>query len=425
MKILLVHNRYQQAGGEDVVFQQEHNLLERMGNEVLVYCRSNSDVGSYSGVKKLSLLKRTIWSSETYREFRDLLRQEKPDVVHIHNIWVMISPSIYTACRELDVPVVQTFHNYRLLCPVGTFFRDGKVCHECTNHGLGRSVIHGCYRDSRPATAAVALALAIHRWKGTWTTGIDCYITLSQFSRSLILTAGLPANRVFVKSNFVHPDPGTSDEKADYALFLGRLSFEKRVSTILNAWTHLDKRVELLIIGDGPEATPLQQEAARLGLTGVSFLGYITRDRALGFLRRARFLVFSSELYENFPMTIAEAFACGVPVICSRIGAMQEIVEDGRTGLHFTPGDAEDLAAKVQWAVNHPEQMLQMGREARREYESKYTAEKNYPQLMEIYQQAIAGKGSQSEAVNSRQLRSTGELPGNFSVISTADDSRS
>ncbi len=390
MKIILVHNYYQHPGGEDVVFEQERQLLERNGHKVVTYCRSNWEVESYSGVNRLALVQRSIWSGETSRDFGDLLRRENPDLVHIHNTWVMISPSIYEACREADVPVVQTFHNYRLSCPAGTFFRNGRKCEECVDHGLWRSVLHACYRNSRPATAAVALMLAVHRLRRTWTKSIDSYIALSQFSRNVFLKAGLPAERVFVKPNFVHPDPGTCADRGEYALFVGRLSPEKRVSTVLSAWTHLGNRIPLFIIGGGPEGAQLQKEAALRGLTNIRFQGYLPRNQVLAFMGRARFLIFSSEWYENFPVTIAESFACGVPVICSRMGAMQEIVDDGRTGFHFTPGAAEELAEKVEWAWNHAKRMRAMGMEARREYESKYTAEKNYPLLMEIYRQTVA-----------------------------------
>jgi len=238
----------------------------------------------------------------------------------------------------------------------------------------------------------VALTLAVHRLKRTWTKNIDCYVALSQFSRDTFIKAGLPAERIFVKPNFVHPDPGSRKSSADYALFIGRLSPEKRVSTVLTAWAHFDNRIPLLVVGGGPERTALQEEAERRGLASIQFKGHLPRAEALAVLSRARFLIFSSEWYENFPVTIAESFACGVPVICSRIGAMQEIVDDGRTGLQFTSGDAEDLAEKVEWAWNHPERMCLMGKEARREYETKYTAEANYPLLMQIYRHAAAGQ---------------------------------
>jgi glycosyltransferase involved in cell wall biosynthesis len=387
MKILIVHNSYQRPGGEDVVFEQESRLLERTGHTVIAYRRSNWEVDAYSG---LSLVRNTIWSQDTRKEFVGLLEREKPDLVHVHNTFVMVSPSIFSACREAKVPVVQTLHNYRLYCPAAIFFRDGHVCEECVEHGLWRGIAHGCYRDSRAATAAVALMLAVHRQQRTWTQNVDCYIALSEFARSKFLKAGLSAEKVFVKPNFVHPDPGVgANGRGEYMVFVGRLSPEKRVGTMLLAWSGRCAHVPLLIIGGGPELKRLQREAIDRGLHSITFAGQLSRDQTLAAMRRACALVFPSEWYENFPVTIAESFACGVPVICSRLGAMQEIVEDGRTGLHFTAGDARDLAEKVDWAWNHPERMRSMGKEARQEYETKYTAEENYPLLMEIYQRAV------------------------------------
>jgi glycosyltransferase involved in cell wall biosynthesis len=394
MKILLVHNSYQQPGGEDVVFEQERRMLEQAGHTVIAYCRSNVEVSDYSGLRRLELAAKAVWAADTRQQFARLLEHEKPDVVHAHNTFVMVSPSIFSACRESGVPVVQTLHNYRLYCPAGTFFRDGRVCEECLHQGLWRGIAHSCYRDSLPATATVALMLAVHRRRQTWAREVNCYIALTNFARNKFLEAGLPPEKVFVKPNFVHPDPGMGgNNKGDYALFAGRLSPEKRVSTLLKAWMHLPNLgVPLVVLGGGPQLEQLRRFAICEGLSSVSFRGQVSRDETWAALHGARFLVFPSEWYENFPVTIAESFACGVPVICSRIGAMPEIVDDGRTGLHFTTGDAKDLAEKVEWAWNHPEQMRAMGREARREYETKYTAEQNYPMLMEIYHHAMSKK---------------------------------
>jgi glycosyltransferase involved in cell wall biosynthesis len=391
MKIVLVHNSYQQPGGEDVVVDQERGLLERSGHTVIMYHRSNWEVAAYSGLKRLELVGRTIWDWDVRKEFAKLLFQEKPDLVHVHNTFVMVSPSIFSACRDANVPVVQTLHNYRLYCPASTFFRDGHVCEECREHGLWRGVAHGCYRDSRAATTVVATMLAVHRQRQTWNRDVDCYIALTEFSRNKFLQCGLPAEKVFVKPNFVHPDPGPRPgDEGKYALFVGRLSPEKRVSTMLAAWNHLRKlNISLVILGGGPELAQLEKEAIGQGLTSVKFRGQVSRNETLAMMRQARVLVFPSEWYEHFPVTIAESFACGVPVICSRMGAMQEIVENGRTGLHFTPGDAANLSETVEWAWNHPEEMAIMGKEARHEYETKYTAANNYPILMEIYQQAL------------------------------------
>jgi glycosyltransferase involved in cell wall biosynthesis len=376
MKILMVHNSYQQPGGEDVVFQQESQLLKRANHQVLVYQRSNWEANGYQGLRQFQLALRTVWAADTRREFARLLEREKPDLVHTHNTFFMISPSIFSVCRQLGVPVVQTLHNYRLYCPASTFFRDGHICEQCVQHTLWQGIAHGCYRDSRAATAAVAVMLTVHRHRQTWTRDVECYIALSEFARSRFLNAGLPAEKVFVKPNFVYPDPSVrTNGDGDYALFVGRLSKERIIP--------------LVVIGSSAQLGELEKETLRSGLTQVSFRGHLPRYETLAAMHGARFLVFSSEWYENFPMTIVESFACGLPVICSRIGAMEEIVQDNRTGLHFSPGDGKDLAEKVEWAWNHPERMRLMGKEARHEYEMKYTAEKNYPLLMEIYRHSF------------------------------------
>lgn len=391
MKVLLVHNGYQQPGGEDVVFDQEHQMLKNAGHDTVLYRRSNWDVNEYRGLRKIVLAKRTVWASDTKREFLQLLQSEKPEVVHVHNTFVMISPSIYSACREAGVPVVQTLHNYRLLCPSATLFRDGKICEDCVTGSLLRGVQHACYHNSRSATAVVALMLATHRLRGTWQNEVACFVALTEFSRQKLIEGGLPAEKIMVKPNFVHPDPAARTGDGDYALFVGRLSPEKRVSTVLAAWKQLQFPVPLLVLGGGPEQTQLQAQAVHDGLTHIRFLGQVPREQTIAAINNARFLVFSSEWYENFPVTIAEAFACATPVLASRMGAMQEIVSDGRTGLHFSAGDSEDLARKVEWAWTHRDEMRAMGVGARTEYETKYTAEKNYPLLMEIYRKAIRG----------------------------------
>jgi glycosyltransferase involved in cell wall biosynthesis len=393
MKILIVHNSYQQPGGEDVVFKQEHQLLALAGHEVVTYQRSNWEVAEYSGLRRIELLTKTIWATDTKHKFARLLDQEKPDLVHVHNTFVMVSPAIFSACSEADVPVVQTLHNFRLFCPAATFFRDGHICEECVSHSLWRGVAHGCYRDSRSATAAVAMMLAVHRRRLTWEREIDCYIALSQCAKAKFIESGLPKERIFVKPNFVHPDPGEHSNRGEYVLSVGRLSPEKRVSTMLAAWNRLrSSNIPLVILGGGPELERLRNEARSRGLTNVDFRGHVTRAETLTMMKNARFLVFPSEWYENFPMTIIESFACGIPVICSRMGAMREIVQDGRTGLHFTTGDSADLAEKVAWAWYHPELTERMGCDARREFEAKYTAEKNYPLLLEIYRRALSRK---------------------------------
>jgi FkbM family methyltransferase len=394
VKIILVHNQYQQPGGEDVVFEQERRLLERAGHQVAIYQRSNLELEESSAARRLVMARNIVWAKDTQREFTKLLASEKPELVHIHNTFVMVSPSVYSACEEANVPVVQTLHNYRFLCPAATFFRDGHICEECMEHSLLRSIRYGCYRGSRSATAAVALMLAVHRGRQTWDRKVNSYLALTEFARRKFVAGGLPAERIFVKPNFVYPDPGPRLGTREYAVFAGRLSAEKLGRTLLAAWERLGSRIPLLIVGEGPERKQLEWQIAEHRLSNVSLLGQLTRQETWATIGKARCFIMPSECYENFPLTIAEAFACGTPVICSRLGAMQEIVQDGRTGLHFTPGDADDLAAKVDWAWTRPDLMKVMGQEARREYEAKYTAERNYEMLAEIYQHTLQNRAS-------------------------------
>ncbi|GAP62436.1 hypothetical protein ARMA_0859 [Ardenticatena maritima] len=319
---------------------------------------------------------------------RRLIRERKPDVAHFHNTFLMISPAAYYACQEEGVPVVQTLHNYRLICPGALLMREGRVCEEC----VGRtapwpSVMHGCWRGSRLQTSVVAAMLMVHRAMKTWSEQVDIYIALTDFARRKFIEGGLPAEKIVVKPNFVDPDPGVGRHEGNYALFVGRLSPEKGMHTLLRAWRML-KDVPLKIVGDGPLRAEVEAFIGREGLTEVEVLGRKAREDVFCLMQKARVLVFPSECYENFPVSVAEAFACGLPVIASRLGAIAEIVEDGRTGLLFNPNDPEDLAVTVEWAWTHSEKLAEMGREARRAYEEKYTAERNYALLMDIYAQA-------------------------------------
>jgi len=396
MKIVLVHNSYQQPGGEDVVFQQERDLLRCMGHEVVEYVRSNHEVEQFISIRRVELAKRTIWASDTRREFRQLLLRERPDVVHIHNTFVMISPSIYWACKDAKVPVVQTLHNYRLFCPAGAFFREGKVCEECSQHSLWRSVSHGCYHGSRSATATVALMLAVNRWRRTWTQAVDCYIALTEFSRRKFQEAGLPGAKLTVKPNFVAPDPGECTGEGEYALFAGRLTREKGLWTLLDAWESSRSSLPLWIIGDGPLRAELEARAAKRGLNQVTFCGRMTHADTLAAMKKARMVVLPSECYEACPTVILEAYACGVPVIASALGSMQDMVAGGRTGLLFRAGDPQDFAAKIQWACSDARRLQRMGRAARAEYEARYTAEKSYRDLLKIYQHVISNRAQVS-----------------------------
>jgi glycosyltransferase involved in cell wall biosynthesis len=389
LKIVIVHNAYQQAGGEDSVVSAEKALLLRTGNEVNEYLRHNNEIKSGGTCSNITLGFRTVWSSGSQNELHSLLKAWKPDVVHFHNTFPLISPAAYYACRELGVPVVQTLHNYRLFCAAGAFFRDGQVCEDCLTKNRWQAVRYACYRQSRGASAAVVAMLSFHHWYGTWKKLVDRYIALSEFSRAKFVEAGLPGEKIVVKPNFVCRAPGAGAESRDYAVFVGRLSEEKGLRTLLQAWSRVNFECALRIIGDGPLFNDLQSEVRRLGLSNVHLYGRLPREESLEVMQNAKVLILPSNCYENFPMTIAEAYACGTPVIASRLGAMAEIVDDSRTGLHFTPGDADDLAKKVEWAWAHPKEIRDMGRNARTEHETKYTAERNYKMLLSIYQQVI------------------------------------
>ncbi|GAC1516310.1 MAG: glycosyltransferase family 4 protein [Terriglobales bacterium] len=390
MKIFCVHNFYQQSGGEDAVFAAELALLRAHGHRVTTFSRSNDDLKGQSIAGRLFVSGfETIWSFNSYKKIKQLLADEKPDIAHFHNTFPLISPSAYYACEDARVPVVQTLHNYRLLCPAATLLRDGRICESCVGRRVSwPGVVHACYRDSRAATAAVSGMLASHRAVRTWNQRVDIYVALSEFAREKFIQGGLPRERMVVKPNFVH-DPGVATSVGDCGLYVGRLSEEKGISVLFSAWSKLTSSVPLQIAGVGPMQEKAVVEIERRGLGQVKLLGHLQPDQVLEVMRGARFLIFPSVWFEGFPMVIAEAFACGVPVIASRLGAMQEIVEDGQTGLHFSPGDAQDLATKIEWAWSHPDVMREMGNSARREYEAKYTPEHNYRALMDIYERVV------------------------------------
>jgi glycosyltransferase involved in cell wall biosynthesis len=392
MKVLLVHNQYQRPGGEDQVFAAEGSLLEARGHEVLRYTAHNDEV---AGKNPLALAGETVWNRSSYGELRDLVRRERPQVAHFHNTFPLISPAAYYAVRSEGAAVVQTLHNYRLLCPGGLLLREGRVCEDCLGRAVAwRGATRGCYRESRAASGVTTMMLTAHRLLRTWTRAVDVYIALTEFGRRKFIEGRLPAQKIVVKPNFVESniEAARTDVEAlpggEYALFVGRLSAEKGVRTLLEASRRVPQ-VPLRIVGDGPLMSEVR--AAVRGsdaASSIEILGQQPRERVLELMRGARFVVVPSEWYETFGLTIIEAFACGVPVIAARLGAMLELVEDGRTGLHFTHGDPLELAEKIAWAWEHAADTRRMGRAARVEYETKYTAERNYEMLMQIYERA-------------------------------------
>jgi len=386
LRLLIVHNFYLFPGGEDQVFYNEMTLLREYGHDVYEYTVSNEEIS------KMSLVAagiNTIWSRRSFTKIKKLLTELKPDLVHFHNIFPILSPSVYFACNIAKIPVVQTLHNYRLLCPSALFFRQGKTCLKCLDLGFPWPAIrHACYRNSYGASIAVVAMLLVHRWLSSWKKQVDCYIALSEFSRQKFIQGGVPKKKIMVKPNFTEIDPDVKIAENEYALFIGRISAEKGIDVLLRAWQKCGSR-QLLIFGKGPLEAEVQEAIRNCALTAITMKGQTSRREVITAINQSQFVIVPSLCFENFPLVIIEAFACGVPVIASRLGAIAEIVQDQKTGLLFTAGDAEDLSVKLLWAWDHPIEMSVMGRAARSEYEAKYTSERNYQLLMDIYQYSI------------------------------------
>ena len=450
MKIIQVHNYYQQAGGEDSVVEAELELLQANGHEVVTYYKRNNDITTFSN-KLLAinqLLKASLsalWSHRTYREFRKILQTKQPDVVHCHNIFPVISPSIYWACAKENVPVVQTLHNYRLLCLNAFLFRQsnsvkcedlsfkkdpkpktsesGSICEKClTKSFKWPGVKYGCYRDSKAGSLIVALMLFSHKLIGTWAKKVTAYIALTEFQKQKMIEGGIPSGKIFVKPNFIAGGDGVKSEvlsvkkgesdpadlifktlklKTDVpcALFVGRLSPEKGCDVLIRAWARFQEKLtanshepianqmpQLLIVGDGPECESLELLAKSYKLIAkVHFLGRMPKMDVLPLMRNAQFLALSSRWYEGFPMTIVEAFSCGTAVISSNAGGVKEVIHQHKNGLKFKVDDVESLSDELIWAFSHPEEMEAMGRCAREDFEIMYSAEVNYSILNRIY----------------------------------------
>lgn len=389
MKILLIHNEYRIPGGEDVVVNQLSDLLLKNGNEIVKYKRSNKELDLFEWWQFLLL---PLYMIVGYRinNLPAILKREKPDVVHFHNTFLMISPRALRLCKNAGFPVVLTLHNYRLICARADFFRSGKVCEDC----IGRTfpwpgVAHACYHASRVQTTMVAGMLFSHRLMKTWLRNVDIFVCLTEFARLKFIAGGLPSQKLVVNPNFVSPDPGARVHAGDFALFVGRFSPEEKMQTLFRAWREIPD-LPLKLAGGERNQRDSHNLLARSHMPrNVEWVGRHERKEVLELMRQAMFVVFPSEWFEGFPLVIAEAFACGVPVIASGIGSLLEIVEDGRTGLFFSPGDASDLVTKVKWAQTHPREMIRMGRNARAVYESKYSEAESYRKLIATYTQAV------------------------------------
>ena len=393
MKLLILHNRYQLAGGEDRVVQTEKKLLEDNGHEVLLLEEDNhSIIGAWGNIFAAGS---AIYSFASRQKVKVEINNFCPDIVHVHNFFPLLSPAVYDACSAAGVPIVQTLHNFRLICPKAMLFRNGKICENCVGKAPLPSIIHGCYRNSRLQSSAVAAMISLHWLRRTWQERVDAYITLTNFQKNKMIHAGLPAEKIYIKPNFVFSPKfiNNSNKSTSYLLFVGRLSEEKGINILIDTYLKYNLSIPLKIVGDGPLRESLHQKIHNSKVENcIEFLGFQDNAKVFKLMYNATCLVFPSIWYEAFPLTIVEAFASGLPVLASKIGGMEEIIEDRVTGLHFEVGNLESLANKIKWVSNHPEIMFSMGNNARNIYELKYTPKVNYQYLMDIYQQVIRYK---------------------------------
>lgn len=388
MKILITHNAYQQRGGEDAVVNAETELLRKHGHDVTVYQRHNRDILEMS---KIAAAASSVWSRRSIQEIGALCKNFQPDVIHSHNTFPLISPSLYWLAARQKIPVIQTLHNFRLLCPQAMFLRQGKVCEDCLGKLPWRAVTRSCYHASAVQSAVAAATITVHRTIGTYHDHVAAYIALSDFSRKKFIAGGLPAERIHLKPNFVEPGRMPDWRTRKGGLFVGRLSDEKGLEVLIGAAmrsrtmsSQAPDYPAIRIIGAGPLENIVRQAF------GNGYLGRLSPADVFDTLHSTLFLVAPSTCYETFGLAAVEAFSCGVPVIASRHGGLGELIKDGSTGLLFEPGNPIDLAAKIAWANTHPVEMMAMGRAAYAEYLKKYTPEKNYHLLIDIYRNVIS-----------------------------------
>ncbi len=371
------------------MFDAEGQILEAHGHAVARLTLENDAV---DGMNRAALALTTVWSRAGRRAVEAAARAHRADVVHFHNTLPLVSPAGYYGARAAGAAVVQTLHNYRLICPGALLHRDGAPCESCVGKAFALpGVIHGCYRGSRAATLAVAATNTVHGALGTWTRAVDRFIAITPFARDRFVAGGLPADRLAVKSNPLASDPGLGTGAGGFALFVGRLDTGKGVETLLQAWRAHPDLPPLVVVGDGPQRAGVEAAVAEIGEARVRYVGWQTTDAVLDLVGEARVLVFPSELYEGgTPMTIVEAFARGLPVVASDRGAAQGLVAEGVTGRRFPPGAAGALAAAVQGLAPDADTYAAMRAAARRHFDAEFAPAPNHDALVRIYRDALA-----------------------------------
>jgi glycosyltransferase involved in cell wall biosynthesis len=380
LSVVSVHGFYRWPGGEDAVFRSELRMLEENGHRVQAWTRDNKALEHLS---RGAALRTCLWNQESYADFREVLRREQPDVVHCHNTFGVISPAVYYAARAEGIPLVQTLHNYRYQCLNGLLFRNGHVCEDCLARAVPvPGVVHRCYRDSLSASLGMCMVHSVHRALRTWRRHVDAFIVPTPSARPRFVAAGLPFEKLFVKPHVVFDSGVRSVPPGDYVLFAGRLSEEKGIQTLVEAWQRLSD-IPLKVAGDGP-----MREVVNAAQT-VDAVGWVGRDDFGSLLRHARFVVVPSVCYEQFGMVIAEACCCGVPVVAADHGAMADLVQDGETGMLFAAGDAGALGQAVRSMWSDVASCRRMGVQARKQYEMRFAPKENYRALDHIYRSAL------------------------------------
>ena len=384
MKVLLVHSRYQQKGGEESVLESERNLLSAHGIEVRLLEASNDSIVGIRG--KLEASKAVFYSSQEVQRLNACTATFQPDIVHVHNWFPSLSPAIFRACHDRGFPVVHTLHNYRLLCIKGSLYRDGSPCEECIGTTLRLpGILHSCYRESQMGSTVATAGMLTHWRLGTWHHAIDRFIVLSEFARAKFIEGGLPADKLAVKPNCLDRDPGVQPGDGGYFAYVGRLTEEKGLLAVLRCWQAGPDLPILKIAGSGP----LEEQArmAASSLSNVEWLGMQTSNGVANILAGAQALICPSLYYEGMPRIVIEAMAAGTPVIASRLGTYLEMIDHGKTGMLFRPNDEQLLLACVREFLSNgnPHEMRAA---ARQQFEARYSAEANVNRLLEIYQQA-------------------------------------
>lgn len=378
--ILIVHNYYQTPGGEDTVVANEKRMLEDHGHKVILYSRDNSEIKHRSKIRKLLLPITTIFNPRTYREIKSLIKSEKIEIVHVHNTLNLISPAVYYAALKCKIPVVQTVHNFRLLCPGATFYRDGHICEDCVEHGLRCSVKHSCYRDSKLQTLVCVINTKIHRMTGIY--GKINYICLTEFNKEKLLQLKqIKTDRVFLKPNFSFLNP-IKNCTQKYYLFIGRIETIKGIDVLLKAFCQMPDK-ELIVAGTGTKLEVSEKLLEANGISNITLVGFQSRGDIDKLLSNAKALIVPSQWYETFGMVIVESFSSGIPVIVGNIGNIGDLVEEYRTGIHFEYDSSDSLIE----AVNRFESVhdIDWRKNTLNEYHSKYSPERNYEMLKTVY----------------------------------------